>query len=112
MLNIVDCDVGFLSTVPLPALPRNRVQVAAIEKPLRLLTGGAPPDTESRATARYRQTALCTSRSTTLFLTVQKARARMAREANRDMPTTRASAAVGDSKLLVGHSRLRLWRRR
>jgi hypothetical protein len=39
MLNIVDCDVGFLSTVPLPALPRNRVQVAVCEKPLRLFTG-------------------------------------------------------------------------
>ena len=39
MLNIVDCDVGFLSAVPLPALPCNGVQVAAIEKPLRLLTG-------------------------------------------------------------------------
>jgi hypothetical protein len=46
------------------------------------------------------------------FLTARTLRARMAREANRDMPTTRASAAAGDGKLLVGHSRLRLQRTR
>jgi hypothetical protein len=50
MSNIVDCDVGFLLTVSLPALPRNRVQVAAMEKPLNLFV-----------TARYRQTASCAS---------------------------------------------------
>jgi hypothetical protein len=37
MWNIVDRDVGFLVAVPLPALPCNRVQVAACKKPLKPL---------------------------------------------------------------------------